>query len=67
MAEELTQMREQFAKTDRALHDLTQPIREAGGITDRVLDRYLELRREGAREDQAIDIVAEEARKRTSR
>ncbi len=64
MADELAATREQFTRTDRALHELTQPIRAARGITDRALNRYLELRTEGLSENQAMDIVAEEGRKR---
>jgi hypothetical protein len=60
MAQELTKMRDQFAKTDRALHELTGGHREALGITDRILAGYVELMKRGVCEDQDRKMVAEE-------
>jgi hypothetical protein len=62
MATELTEMREQFVKTDRALHALTEPLRVALGLSDRFVERYAELREQGVTEDRALTIAIDESR-----
>jgi hypothetical protein len=62
MAEELKEMREQFVKTDRSLHALTEPLRVARGFSDRIVERYVELRKQGVSEDQAMTIAIDENR-----
>ena len=67
MAEELGQMREQFRKTDRALHEVTESLRKARGIPDSVVERYIELRKQGVGEDEAMDIALREAGQRAAK
>jgi hypothetical protein len=62
MADELKEIREQFVSADRALHALTEPLRVARGFSDRVVDRYVELRKRGIGEDQAMTMAIEENR-----
>ena len=57
-------MREQFRKTDRALHEVTESLRKARGIPDSVVERYIELRKQGVGEDEAMDIALREAGQR---
>ncbi len=62
MAQELKEIREQFVSADRALHALTEPLRVARGFSDRVVGRYVELRKRGIGEDQALTMAIDENR-----
>lgn len=63
MAEELTGMLDLFAKTDRALEELTKPFQEALGVTDCRADRCVTQLEDAASADRIAAVVAEDAPK----